>query len=328
MFALRTTKKTTKNQTFSCVRKNMQRNKQVAMGRKKFNMDPKKVRGSHLWKYNFPHEFLKAGRDLWLTLFFQGIQFLIENDLLKNTSDDIAQFLYKGEGLNKTAIGDYLGERFRRSPFKSLLSVYPHTYLTLSIINRQQTMWLIRASHGECILSALLRFLLAWDTPFLSQTFFISPTFWLSCHDWACCSTASICPRLSNSFIRDSDNTKPVCMCLETDWFFLFSEAHSHLSQAVVCEDQLPGSDNRLLMNALCFFTTKLRVSLICDLRGVVWSVPGFSIHDWSLVHGGQEKGGHWQWALLRVIPWSHSGRLFTLKGTKVVGDVMIKIRW
>uniref|UniRef100_A0A3P8VN02 Cytohesin 1a n=1 Tax=Cynoglossus semilaevis TaxID=244447 RepID=A0A3P8VN02_CYNSE len=89
-------------------RKNMQRNKQVAMGRKKFNMDPKK-----------------------------GIQFLIENDLLKNTSDDIAQFLYKGEGLNKTAIGDYLGERFRRSPFKSLLSVYPHTYLTLSIINRQ-----------------------------------------------------------------------------------------------------------------------------------------------------------------------------------------------
>ncbi|KAF3846302.1 hypothetical protein F7725_003380 [Dissostichus mawsoni] len=63
-------------------RKNMQRNKQVAMGRKKFNMDPKK-----------------------------GIQFLIENDLLKNTSDDIAQFLYKGEGLNKTAIGDYLGER-------------------------------------------------------------------------------------------------------------------------------------------------------------------------------------------------------------------------
>ncbi|XP_035261595.1 cytohesin-1-like isoform X2 [Anguilla anguilla] len=63
-------------------RKNMQRNKHVAMGRKKFNMDPKK-----------------------------GIQFLIENDLLKNTCEDIAQFLYKGEGLNKTAIGDYLGER-------------------------------------------------------------------------------------------------------------------------------------------------------------------------------------------------------------------------
>lgn len=37
---------------------------------------------------------------------------MIENDLLKNTCEDIAQFLYKGEGLNKTAIGDYLGERW------------------------------------------------------------------------------------------------------------------------------------------------------------------------------------------------------------------------
>lgn len=42
----------------------------------------------------------------------QGIRFLIDSNLLKNTSDDIAQFLYKGEGLNKTAIGDYLGERW------------------------------------------------------------------------------------------------------------------------------------------------------------------------------------------------------------------------
>ncbi|CAB1412907.1 unnamed protein product [Pleuronectes platessa] len=63
-------------------RKSMQRNKQMAMGRKKFNMDPKK-----------------------------GIRFLVDSSLLKHTSDDIAQFLYKGEGLNKTAIGDYLGER-------------------------------------------------------------------------------------------------------------------------------------------------------------------------------------------------------------------------
>ncbi|MEQ2181065.1 Cytohesin-1, partial [Goodea atripinnis] len=63
-------------------RKSMQRNKQMAIGRKKFNMDPTK-----------------------------GIHFLTESSLLKNTSEDIAQFLYKGEGLNKTAIGDYLGER-------------------------------------------------------------------------------------------------------------------------------------------------------------------------------------------------------------------------
>ena len=41
----------------------------------------------------------------------QGIQFLVEPELLQNTPEEIARFLYKGEGLNKTAIGDYLGER-------------------------------------------------------------------------------------------------------------------------------------------------------------------------------------------------------------------------
>lgn len=44
-------------------------------------------------------------------VYLQGIQFLLENDLLQHTPEDIAQFLYKGEGLNKTVIGDYLGER-------------------------------------------------------------------------------------------------------------------------------------------------------------------------------------------------------------------------
>ncbi|NXT40186.1 CYH2 protein, partial [Pelecanoides urinatrix] len=64
-----------------------QRNRKMGMGRKKFNMDPKK-----------------------------GIQFLVENELLRQTAEDIARFLYKGEGLNKTAIGDYLGERIWGAP--------------------------------------------------------------------------------------------------------------------------------------------------------------------------------------------------------------------
>ena len=46
-----------------------------------------------------------------ILVFVQGIVFLVENELLRHTPEDIAQFLYKGEGLNKTAIGDYLGER-------------------------------------------------------------------------------------------------------------------------------------------------------------------------------------------------------------------------
>lgn len=80
------------------------------MGRKKFNMDPKKVRGGQ----KGDAYLICSGCNLNLVCppLSQGIQFLIENDLLKNTSDDIAQFLYKGEGLNKTAIGDYLGERW------------------------------------------------------------------------------------------------------------------------------------------------------------------------------------------------------------------------
>ncbi|ELU02826.1 hypothetical protein CAPTEDRAFT_163136 [Capitella teleta] len=56
--------------------------KHLSIGRKKFNMDPKK-----------------------------GIEYLIEHGLLQHTAEDVSQFLYKGEGLSKTAIGDYLGER-------------------------------------------------------------------------------------------------------------------------------------------------------------------------------------------------------------------------
>ena len=42
---------------------------------------------------------------------FQGLEYLIENELVKNNPEDIAEFLFKGEGLNKRAIGDYLGEK-------------------------------------------------------------------------------------------------------------------------------------------------------------------------------------------------------------------------
>ncbi|PIK39059.1 hypothetical protein BSL78_24105 [Apostichopus japonicus] len=54
--------------------------KQLNTGRNKFNMDPKK-----------------------------GIEYLIENGLLVEKPEEVAAFLFKGEGLNKTAIGDYLG---------------------------------------------------------------------------------------------------------------------------------------------------------------------------------------------------------------------------
>ena len=40
----------------------------------------------------------------------QGIEYLLSKELLKETPEDIARFLSEGEGLNKTAIGEYLGE--------------------------------------------------------------------------------------------------------------------------------------------------------------------------------------------------------------------------
>jgi cytohesin len=45
-------------------------------------------------------------------LFPQGIQYLVDNDLLEWTAEAVAEFLYKEEGLNKTAIGNFLGERY------------------------------------------------------------------------------------------------------------------------------------------------------------------------------------------------------------------------
>ncbi|MEQ2208565.1 Cytohesin-1 [Xenoophorus captivus] len=97
-------------------RKSMQRNKQMAIGRKKFNMDPTK-----------------------------GIHFLTESSLLKNTSEDIAQFLYKGEGLNKTAIGDYLGERdeFNIKVLHAFLELHEFTDLNL-VQALRQFLWSFR----------------------------------------------------------------------------------------------------------------------------------------------------------------------------------------
>ncbi|KAG9481613.1 hypothetical protein GDO78_010710 [Eleutherodactylus coqui] len=96
--------------------KTLQRNRKIGMGRKKFNMDPKK-----------------------------GIVFLQENELLRNTAEDIARFLYKGEGLNKTAIGDYLGERedFNISVLHAFVDLHEFTDLNL-VQALRQFLWSFR----------------------------------------------------------------------------------------------------------------------------------------------------------------------------------------
>ena len=47
----------------------------------------------------------------------QGLDYLAEHDLLTMTPEGVAGFLLKGEGLNKTVIGNYLGERLKFSSF-------------------------------------------------------------------------------------------------------------------------------------------------------------------------------------------------------------------
>ena len=78
--------------------------KNLQMGKKKFNMDPKK-----------------------------GIEFLVSHHLLRETPEEVAQFLYKGEGLNKTAIGDYLGERseYNEAVLKAFVELHDFTDLIL-----------------------------------------------------------------------------------------------------------------------------------------------------------------------------------------------------
>lgn len=90
--------------------------KQLSIGKKKFNMDPKK-----------------------------GIEYLIEHGLLKNTPEDVAQFLYKGEGLNKTAIGDYLGERneFNIKVLDAFVELHDFTDLIL-VQALRQFLWSFR----------------------------------------------------------------------------------------------------------------------------------------------------------------------------------------
>ncbi|KAJ1526766.1 hypothetical protein ONE63_008341 [Megalurothrips usitatus] len=96
--------------------KNNTRAKQMSIGRKKFNMDPKK-----------------------------GIEFLIEHGLLSHTCEDVAAFLYKGEGLNKTAIGDYLGERndFNERVLRSFVDLHDFTDLIL-VQALRQFLWSFR----------------------------------------------------------------------------------------------------------------------------------------------------------------------------------------
>lgn len=54
----------------------------------------------------------------------QGVHYLVENNLLEWRAESVAEFLYKEEGLNKTAIGNFLGERYSRHTHTQTSSVW------------------------------------------------------------------------------------------------------------------------------------------------------------------------------------------------------------
>ena len=45
-----------------------------------------------------------------VSLLVQGLNFLYMHGLLNETSEDVASFLYRGEGLSKKMIGEFLGK--------------------------------------------------------------------------------------------------------------------------------------------------------------------------------------------------------------------------
>lgn len=63
----------------------------------------------------------------------KGIEYLQGNGLLQATPEDVAGYLYKGEGLNKTAIGDYLGEKnpFNEKVLRAFVELHDFTDLIL-----------------------------------------------------------------------------------------------------------------------------------------------------------------------------------------------------
>ncbi|KAL5018132.1 hypothetical protein ScPMuIL_003854 [Solemya velum] len=96
--------------------KNNPKTKQMSIGKKKFNMDPKK-----------------------------GIEYLVENGLLQLNPQDVAAFLYEGEGLNKTAIGDYLGEKndFNIAVLKAFVNLHEFSDMIL-VQALRQFLWSFR----------------------------------------------------------------------------------------------------------------------------------------------------------------------------------------
>ncbi|XP_013911501.1 PREDICTED: cytohesin-4-like [Thamnophis sirtalis] len=75
----------------------------------------------------------------------QGIQYLVEQKILSLDAEEVAKFLYQGEGLNKTAIGDYLGQRDPLNLQVLQAFVECHQFANLNLVQAlRQFLWSFR----------------------------------------------------------------------------------------------------------------------------------------------------------------------------------------
>lgn len=70
---------------------------------------------------------------IFLNFASPGIEYLCDNNLLQMDAQDVAHFLYKGEGLNKTAIGKLIDcqellDKFSSVPFRSINQMLTFSY--------------------------------------------------------------------------------------------------------------------------------------------------------------------------------------------------------
>ncbi|CAL8287086.1 unnamed protein product [Arctogadus glacialis] len=94
----------------------IEKGKKFSNGKKKFNMDPKK-----------------------------GINYMLGCQLLEPGAKSIAEFLYREEGLNKTAIGEFLGEReeLHLQTLKAFVEL--HQFSNLNLVQAlRQFLWSFR----------------------------------------------------------------------------------------------------------------------------------------------------------------------------------------
>lgn len=102
----------------------------------------------------------------------QGVHYLVENHLLEWRAESVAEFLYKEEGLNKTAIGNFLGEWYSR-----------HTHAVINVEAALRRKHLECADLCDCSLAGRRCICRYWKPSWACT----SSQIWIWCRRWGAC---------------------------------------------------------------------------------------------------------------------------------------------